>query len=361
MVATSMNAKVEITVNGSGFDTPSEVSYSNQGEIPTCNLVFPAGLNSRYRILRSDIVRVFIGLDVVPEIPQFTGHLPEETGIVNTQMELVGSLNRAVNDKMFVTDYDNFDGQEIGVAINTVFNDVSELSWMTILNEITSPVVQVPDGLRFENGISKYDMMKQLRDLATDPLDPLLIKRYTFFQHGDIFHFRKIPKPADTSPWVQLAYGDTLLRGEPISSTRFSYNKARVLGKDNVIGEFQNDHRITVDSLSEANIITDTDIPNAGEAYEVARANVLANMVNQTGLEVSSHLLLEAIPNLTVIEVTGAPFGLSDKYLVRSIDINVAEGLFNVNAKVNVPVDVLSDSMSQLLNVSGSGSAALAL
>jgi len=361
MVVPSKDAKVEVTVNGSGFDTPSEVGYSNDGEIPTCRLIFPAGQNARYKILKSDVVRVFIGLDDTPDIPQFTGHLPEELGTFDTEMELVGSLNRAVVDKRFVTDFSNFDGQEIGTAIRAVFNEVSELSFMSIINEETSPIVVVPDDLRFESGISKYDLLKQFRELAVDSSDPLRMGRYTLFQHGDFLHFRKIPNPATASAWVELAYGDTLLDFVPESNTRFSYNYSRVRGKDGVIGEFQNDHRINVDGLSEADIISDENIPSAGEAYEVARATVLDNMVNQAGLEVSSHLLLEAIPNFTVIEVSGAPFGLSAKYLVRTIDISVSEGQFDVSAKVNVPVDILSESLSQLLNISGSGSAALAL
>lgn len=361
MAVTSRDAIIEVTVNGSGFDTPSEVAYSNDGEIPTCNLVFPAGMNSRYKILKRDVVRVFIGLDDVPNTPQFTGHLPEEGGTFDTMMELVGSLNRAMVDKRFVDDFDNFDGQEIATAIRTIFEDVSELGWMSALVEQTSPVVHVPKDLRFESGVSKFDLMKQFRELAVDPTDPLRLGRYTMFQHGDFLHFRKIPDPATTSAWVELAYGDTLLDFIPENTSRQSHNKARVLGKDGVLGEFQNDHRIAVDGLSEADIISDGDIPNAGEAHDVARATVLTDMINQTGLQVSSHLLLEAIPNFTVINVTGAPFGLSAKYLVRAIDITVTEGQFDASAKVNVPVDILSESLSQLLNVSGSGSAALAL
>lgn len=361
MVVPSKDAKVEVTVNGSGFDTPSETGFSNDGEIPTCRLVFPAGQNARYKILKSDIVRVYIGLDDTPDVPQFTGHLPEEMGTFDTMMELVGSLNRAFLDKRFVTQYDNFEGLEISTAIRKVFHEVSELSWMSILTEESSPIVQVPVDLLFEDGISKYDLMKQFRELAIDPSDPLRMGRYTLFQHGDFLHFRKIPNPTTASAWVDLAYGDTLLNFVPETNTRQTYNKARVKSKDGKIAEFQNDHRINVDSLSEADIINDDTIPNAGEGYEVARATVLDNMVNQAGLEVSSHLLLEAIPNLTVIEVSGAPFGLSAKYLIRTIDISVSEGQFDVSARVNVPTDILSESLSQLLNISGSGSAALAL
>jgi len=362
MAVTSKVAKVQVTLNGSGFGKPSEVSYSNDGEISLCHLTYPAGLNNRFKALKSDIFRVYVGLDDYPDIPQFTGHLVKESGINTTSMELVGSLNRAVNDKRFVNDYDNFDGQEIGTAIASVFSEVSELSWMTMMNEITDPVVTVPKGTRFTNGISKYDLMRTWRDMAVNPADPLHISRYTLFQHGDYYFFRKIPKPADTSPWAELAYGDTLLHMDPESSVRFAYNKAVVIGKDGVTGEFQNDHRIAVDGLAEADILSNSEIPNAGEAHDTARATVLSDMLDQTGLIVNSHLLLEMIPNVSVVEITGAPFGLSNKYLVRSINLHVSEsGTFIATAKVNIPVDALSNAMSQLLNVSGSGSASLAL
>lgn len=361
MALTRHDAIVEVTVDGSGFDTPSEITYTNEGEVPTCTLVFPAGLNSRYKVLKSNIVRVYVGLDDIPDTPQFTGHMDEDGGKVATKLDLVGSLNRAVDDKRFVTDYDNFDGLEISDAILKVFEEVSELSFMTPLVEATSPTVVVPDGLRWENGISKYDLMKTFRDLGVDSTDPLKLGKYTFFQHGDFFHFRKIPDPSLTSPWVELAYGDTLLDYVPEASNRFSYNKSRVIGKDGATGEFENTHRIAIDGLSEADIISDENIPNGGEAYETARATVLSNMVNQTGLQANSHLLLEMMPNFAVIEVTGAPYGLSDKYLVKVLNMVVNEGAFDISAKVAVPIDILSDAISQLVNVSGGGSSALAL
>lgn len=352
MGSTSKLAKVEVTVNGSGFDTPSQVSLEETQDVPICDLVFPHGTHSRYRILKRDIVRVYIGLDDVPDIPQFTGHSSNEFGILSTQMSLRGSLNRALKDQRFVTDTDNLDGLEISTAIETVFSQVSELSWMNVLMEATSPTLTVPKDLRYEKGISKYGLMKQLRDLGVNPEDPLELGRYTLFQHGDSIHFRAIPNPTNTNPWVELAYGDSLLDFMPEATTRFSYNKAMTIGKDGVTGEFQNDHRITVDSLSEADILQDTNIPTAGECYEVSRATVLANMVKQNGMDVRSNLLLEATPYLTVIEITGAPYGLSDKYLLRSRNISVSEGEYKVSGRVNIPIDILSNTMSQLLNLS---------
>jgi len=361
MPVSSRDVKVEVTVDGSGFDTPSQVHYSNDGEVPTCELIFPAGQNSRNKLTKKNKVRVFIGLDDIPDYPQFTGHQRDEDGFRSTQMTLVGSLNRAVEDKIFVTDYDNFDGLEIGAAIKTVFNRVSELSWMTCLVENTSPHVIVPSGLRFEEGISAYDLMKRFRQFATDPSDPLEFGRYTMFQHGDIFHFRRIPNPASVTPWVSLAYADTLLDIDPEATIRFAFNKAKVRGKDGVEATFQNDHRLTTDGLAEADTIKNDDIANADQAHRIAYATVMSNITKQLGAEAMSHLLNEVMPNFSVVEITGAPFGLSDKYLIKNLNIDITEASFDVSVKLDVPVDILSNSLSQLLNVSGSGSGSLAL
>lgn len=351
MGSISKKAKIDVTVNGSGFDDPSQVTIVEEGEIPTCQLTFPGGSNSRYKITRKDKIRVYVGLDDVPDYPTFVGHQADEFGFTTTRMELIGSLNRGIDDKRFVTDFDNFDGQEISTAIATVFGEISELSWMSSFIEATNPTAKVPDGLRYENGVSKYDLLKQFRDLAVDPEDPLLMRRYTFFQHGDQFQFRKIPLINSTTEWYETFYGDSLLGIDPQATSRFSFNKSRVKGKDGVLGEFQNDHRVNVDGLVEADILVDNEILSAGEAYEVARAGVLQNMQRQNGLEIRSFLLLEAIPNLTVIRIRDAPYGLSDRYLIQAKEISVAPGMFDVTAKVTTPVDVLSEVLSQLLSL----------
>ena len=359
---TSMDVDVSVTVNGVAFDQPSQVHYTDEGEIPSCNLVFPAGSNSKYKVTKKDKVRVFIGLDGTPEYARFTGHLKDEGGMTDNVMTLIGSLNRGVDDKRFVTDYDNLDGLEIGQAVYTVFKSISELSWMTCYVEATSPARFVPTDFRFENGISKYDLIKKLTEMATDPTDPLSIGRYCTYQHGDNFHFRKIPDPASvTSPSVTLVYSEDLMDINPESTMRFAYNRSVVKGKDGVLGTFENDHRIAIDGLSEADIISSDDIPNAGSAYETARANVLSNMLKKAGADVMGHNLMYLMPNYSVVAISGAPYGLSDDYLLKSLTIDITEASFNVSGSLDIPVDLLSTNLSRLLQVSGTGSSGLAL
>jgi len=355
MVSTSKSVIVAVTKNGVAFDTPSELTIKDEGEIPTCSLTFPAGMNSRYKVLKKDILRVSIGLDAAPDFPQFTGHLDFDSSKFSTALDLQGSLNRGINDNIIVNDYSNFDGQNIEDAIRAVFEQISELAWMTPLIEQTNPSVKVPNDIRFKNGIKKYDLMKQFREMAIDPLTSS-IRGYTMFQHGDQFHFRKIPDPSVAPPSISLSYGDGLLNFEFDNNEDSGFNYARVKGKDGVISSYQNDHRIAVDGLKEMEIISDDTIPNAGESYEVARVNVLSSLFSKSALTINSHLLLDAIPNYTVVEITGAPYGLSDTYLVRSKNITIGEGMLNVQCRVTTPTDVLSDMVTQLLSLNRSDS-----
>ena len=357
---TGMDVETSVTVNGSSFDTPIQAHFTDDGEIPTMSLVFPAGSNVKHRVSKLDKVRVFVGLDGTPDYPRFTGHLKVEGGFIDNRMELIGSLNRGVDDHRVVNDYDNLDGLEIGQAILTVFNSISELAWMTCLVEQTDPLVHVPTDFRFENGISKYDLIKALRDLATDPSDPLDLGRYCTFQHGDIFYFRKIPKPSSTTASVTLTYSDDLIDLDPDSFVRFAYNKSVVKGKDDVEATFQNEHRIDVDGLAEMSIVSSNDILNNGQAYDLARSNVMSNLVKKSGAEAMSHLLIDLQPNVSVIDIASAPYGLSDSYMLRSLMIDITEGSFNVSGSLDIPVDLLGANLAKLLQVSGSGSSGLA-
>lgn len=358
---TSMDVDGDVTVNGVTFDTPSQVHYTDEGEIPTCQLVFPAGSNAKYKISKKDTVRVFAGLDGLQAYPRFTGHLKTEGGMIDNQMELVGSLNRGVDDHRVVNDYDNLDGLEIGQAILTVFNSISELSWMTCKVEATNPIVTVPTDFRFENGISKYDLIKALRDMATNPNDPLDIGRYCTFQHGDIYYFRSIPKPSTTTASVTLTYSEDILDINPDSTMRFAYNKSVVNGDGDVTATFQNDHRIATDGLAELPIQTSSDILTNGTAYETARANVMSNLVKKAGAEAVSHLLLYLQPNVSVIDIASAPYGLSDSYMLKSLTVDITEASFDVSGSLDIPVDLLSTNLSRLLQVSGGSSSGLAL
>jgi hypothetical protein len=351
LVRYAKDVKVDVTVNGSGFDNPSEISYEDDGDIPYCSMMFPGGIRSRYQIKKSDLVRVYIGLDDVPDDPTFTGYQTDETGISNANMEFSGVLFRAMKDYKRVTDFDNHDGQEIGNAIEGLVRNTSGLSWLARNVENTSPKVFVPLETRFQNGVSKFELMKEFRDLAVNPEDPLQMGRYTFFEYGGTFYFRSIPDPKTASAWFELAYGDTLLSLDHDSSSRFTINKAQVIGDTGVFNEFQNDHRLALDGQLEDQPITDKGILSDGEAREVARASVLLQLFPEIPLNIESHLLLHSIPKATVVEITDAPYGLSDKYLLRSKQINVSEGNFSVTGKVTTPVDVVSDALSKLIGL----------
>jgi len=334
--------KIDVTVNGSGFDAPTEINIKDDGEIPSAVLMFPTGINYSNKLTKKDIVRIYVGLDDTPDTATFTGHMDSSLFKFSNKISLYGSLNRAQNDQTIVSDYDNLDGLEISNAIQKIFGDVSELSWMTGLFQTTSPISKVPTGFRFKNGISKYGMMKQLRDMAGN---------YALFQHGDYFHGRQIPDPDVASPSYSLSYGDGLLNFEPESSNKDTFNYSRVKGKNDIIGEYKNDHRVLVDGLREMGILVDNDITSVGECYDVARDNVLSSIFKKNPMVIDSHLLIDAVPNVDVVEITGAPYGLSDNYLIKNKTIVVGQDTFSVQCRVTTPMDVLGEMMSQLLSI----------
>ena len=184
--------------------------------------------------------------------------------------------------------------------------------------------------------------MKQLKGLVSN---------YTIFQHGDYFYGRNIPDPDTTTPTYSLSYGNGLLNFQPESGNKDTFNYARVKGKNGIIGEYKNDHRVLVDGLREMEIINDDSIESASECYEIARENVLASIFKKNPMVVDSHLLVDAIPNVDVIEITNAPYGLSDNYLVKNKIITIGQDTFNVKCRVTTPSDALGEMLTQLLSI----------
>lgn len=351
MVKRYRKFKMDVTVNGSGFDNPSSINIDNEGELPTASMEFPEGAGSRYRIQKTDVVRVYIGLDAVPEYATFTGYKDDERGLKGNEINLSGILKPAVRSFRTVDDNANFDGQEISCAIETIKQSISALSWVTTYFEKTSPVVCVPKDTRYPTGVSNYELIKLFRDMAIDPSDPIHIGRYTMFQHGDNLHFRKIPNPSTATPSITLSYGDSLLHAEQDSNESLSCNACRAYGKDGAYGYFANTHRVAVDGLREAQPVVDTTMLTDGECFETARATVLSNLQGGYGYTVRGHELLECIPNYSVIGITGAPYGLSDNYLLRSLHISAGKGQFDVSGNILTPSDVVSTALSQLLGL----------
>lgn len=346
------DVKVDVTVDGSGFDNPTELTIEDDGEIPLCNMIFPGGVRSRYRIQGTDVVKVYIGLDELPEYPTFVGYQVNESGLTEARMEFSGALFKATKDYRRVINTDNLDGYEIGAAIRKIFDSVNELSWLTPIIEKTNPAVYVPyDDIRYDKGISKHELMRDMRDIAVDALDPIHLGRYTFFVHGDSFYFRRVPDPKTSSAWLKIAYGDTLLSLEQDGGSGFGINRVTVIGKDDVFAEFENDNRVGVDGLLEESPINDSSILGDGDAYEIARAKVMESMIPEVPLMIASPLLLEGIPNITVLELTGAPYGLADNYLLKSKTISISEGMFEVMGTVSTPVDVVSEAIAQVLGL----------
>jgi hypothetical protein len=148
-----------------------------------------------------------------------------------------------------------------------------------------------------------------------------------------------------------LAYGDSLLSVDPDSTSRQLTNAVKVFGKDDAYAYFSNTHRVAMDTLREDEPIDDDTILTDGEAFEVARAHVLSGLSNRIGYVIKSHELLECLPNVSVIGITGAPYGISGNYLLKTLNITASPGQFEVAGKISSPVDVVSEVLSKLLKL----------
>ena len=94
-MTTSFDVKVEVTVDGSGFDNPDALYIRKDNEIPNCKLSFPGGLRSRYQAMKTDLIEVYVGLGEIPDTPLFQGFLENEGGKFGTDWELIGPMMKA--------------------------------------------------------------------------------------------------------------------------------------------------------------------------------------------------------------------------------------------------------------------------
>jgi len=345
------DVKVDVTVNGSGFDKPSRVDIKKDGDIPSCSLTFPGGSRSKYRVLKSDLVEVYVGLGEIPDFPIFQGYLEDEAGIDDTRWNVLGPLVKANKEVIIVNDTNNFDGQEITNAIGRVIASVTGLSGFGFHGERTDPLLVIPSGKRWAKGITKYDLIRQFREWAVDSSDPLNVRRYCMFSYDGNIYFRKEPVIEDTTPMAQVTYGKDLISFNQYTKGKDAINRQKVIGSDGVYAEYSNAQRILIDGVREEKPISSSDIKTVAEALGIAREEVLKRLTDQNGLTVKSHLLLNAEPNVHVVEILDAPYGISGKYLVRELNISIGSDSFDVSASMNSPSDVLGASIKNLLSL----------
>lgn len=340
--------EVEVTVNGSGFDNPSEIAITKGDDISDCKMSFPRG--TKNKLLRTDLVRVYIGLNGLPDIPTFIGYFDSDGGFFQNAVQLYGQLYRLTKDYIPISILNNFDNYEISNAIYHILSG-SVLSASPRILQRTSPQVFVPKDTSKDSAISRYDLIKALKDLAIDLTNPLTVQGYVFFELNTSIYFRKISNPFTEYPHVTLYYGDSLLDMEPATEGFRAINRQQVFGKDQVYAIYSNAQRILMDGLREGEPIRDGTILTDAAAHAIAKGSVLSSLFDGHGLMANSHLLLDATPGVTLIGIEDAPFGIDDTYILRELNISLTEKSLKVTGGLANPKDAIGDVLSSVLKL----------
>jgi hypothetical protein len=351
--------KVAITKNGVAFDTPSRVSINRSSNIPSCTIVFPRRIGSRFLATKNDCIRLYVGIGSAPnpatDFPVFTGFMESERGFDETEYELYGIMSRCMKEYVKVDDSNNYDGNEISTAILSVLKSINTLQRPGVIQskfmvQKSDPTIKVPDGTRSDRGISKWELIRQFADMTKDERN-MNIRNYALFEFGDDIYFRKEPDAINGLPHITMSYGTSLINFEETDKGNESINKIMVIGKDGVSSSFQNDHRINVDGLREGEPVNDNNITTAGVCNDIARLIVQSRLFDNYGITMESKSLLHAIPDCTLIQIVNAPYGLNGKYIVRESMINITPDSFDINAVVSKPTESVGDAIAKALGL----------
>jgi len=348
MVRLLRKPKIEVTVNDSGFDNPNSGTIKKQREIWTASLVYPNPNGRLFEYFSSlDVIKIYLGLDELPDKPTFTGFVTSELGERTKQLALHGRLYSANKDSVIIDEYSNLDGLEVSQAIYSLIDNL-DISFTTRFNG-TNPSVFVPDDFRYGRGIIVYSAIKQLRDMAYD--DSEFGKRplyYFLYEEGDKLFFRKEPELVEANSWFTLTGGDNLIKGEPKAKTYGVINKQTVIGKDGVRATYTSAHRMAVDGTFAGNPIYDDSLLSAAECYEKARVEVEENKFKTINTEITALEMIDAVPGLTIVEIQNSKNIVSGLHRAQDIDIRFGKG-FSISTRIEKDIPVFGTEVALLL------------
>jgi len=349
MVRLFRKPKIEVTVNGNGIDNPNSGTIKKQRDIWTASLSYPNQSGKMFEYFQpQDIVRIYLGLDVLPSVPTFTGVSTQDEGENLKSFSFLGRLYAMQKDEVIIDDLNfNLDGYEVSQAIRKLL-EVKAFSLTRIFHG-TNPAVHVPPTFRYEKGETVYTVIKALRDMAVDTSDYSHLPRYYFlYEENDRLFFRKEPKLIDANSWFTLTGGDNLLNGIPESKTYGIINKQTVIGKDGVRATYESSHRMSVDGVFNGKTINDETLLSASECYYRARLEVENNKVRTINTSITALEMIEAIPNLSIVKILNAKNIVSGLHRVRDIDMVFGKG-FNISTQIEKDVPVFGKEVSLLL------------
>jgi len=340
--------KIEITVNDSGFDNPTSGSIKKQKEIWTGQLVYPNKNGKLFEYFSGrDVIKVYLGLDELPDKPTFTGFVTSDKGENVKTLALHGRLYAAQKDDIIIDQYNNQDGQEVSQAIRNLIN-LLDISFIQVFTG-TDPQFYVPKTFRYESGSYIYPIIKALRDMAYDDTDfshkPL---KYFLYEEGEKLMFTKESKLLDENVWFNLVGGDNLIKGAPVSKTYGIINKQTVIGKDGVKETYKSENRILRDGTNAGKPLKNDKFLTAAECYQAARVLVRDNNIKIINTKITALELIDAVPGLTIVNISNAKNIQSGLHRVNDVNIRFGSRL-SVDSTIEKDIPVFGSEVAQLL------------
>ena len=320
--------RVEITVNGSGFDQPLSGSIERTKEISSATLSFGNKSDRLFGYFQpTDIVEIYVGNNVVPDEPAFVGYPFEQSGKKRMELSLSGLLYPYTKRYMRVTDTDNVDGYEISAAIRKIMGMIPTPLSLKILGTNPTSYISDKSKLRFKEGVSLYDLLKKLRD-STSFFDAATQRDvgYVFFERNGVFHFRQIPIATEDNSAIDISYGNQIISVAPESTSVGLINRQTVIGKD-VEATYDNLHRQHVDGIKEGEILNDNTLTTVADCFDKAKRLCEQALFPVIRTKISSPQLIDAIPYFTVVNIINSSDTFSGANLITSTEITFDTGL----------------------------------
>lgn len=352
MVGSSHELKLEVTVNGSGFDLPSGGSITKTKEIPTAQLKYPNKDGKMFRYFTGrDIVRIYVGIDELPTEPNFVGYVASMSGTVRSELQLISRLHSLEKEYIFIDEFDNYDGWEVARAIQKQLEDCDIDLTPTSDLKGTDPLTFIPSTYRQPTGITRYQLVKYARDLAYS-YDESTGKLYNYmlYEHGDQnFVFEKQKEMKDGDEWNTFIYGDNLIASVPSIKQLGVVNRQVVIDKDGNRIDFNltQDQQLSINGIMEGAPIENKEA-NSNEAYMQARRECLSKRNPVVNTSIKDIRLIDTVPYLSFVKISGAPNLLDGHHRVVQTQINFSGGL-KVGCNLERQIPLYGDELVSIL------------
>jgi hypothetical protein len=333
MTALSHRLKLEVTLNGSGFETPAGGGITKNLEIPTASLSFPNPFGSfSQRFSPRDVFRIYVGKDALPDTPTFVGYPVEGGGEEQHTVSLMGRLHACETEYLYLDDYDNFDGWEVSKAIQEQLTASDIALSPALFGQLkgTNPAFFIPQDYRKPDGITRYQFIKFARELAYDVSSITgEVLKYYLHEHGNgNYMLSKQMLLTIGNEWKQFTYGDNLLASRPSVKSLGIVNRQTVFAKtgERVTFDLTHDQQIGINGVQEGKPIK-LSYGSVEEAFNRARLECLTKRSPVVTSSIKHLDLIEAVPGISSVRLFNSPHIMNGMHRVMSLNVNFSSGL----------------------------------